>query len=287
VSTAALSTLLAQGHVVAPGAYDALTALLVEQAGFPAIYLGGSAVSYTQLGRPDVGLVGYEDVAERLRVIRNRVDLPVIVDLDTGYGGAVAVQRAVAGVERAGASAVQIEDQAWPKRCGHLDGRRLEPTHVMVAKVQAAVDARQSSDLLIIARTDALEVEGLEAAMERAEAYRAVGCDLVYVEGPRSEEEMRTITSRIGGWHAIDMVEGGRIPLLSADRLASIGYRLVIYPNPITRAVVFAARAILSTLITEGTTASVLDRVASFDELQDLLGLPELLAVEDRFEGGA
>lgn len=282
---ATLSTLLAKGYVVAPGAYDALSALLIQRAGFRAIYLGGSAVSYTQLARPDVGLVGYADVVARLRIIRDRVDLPVIVDADTGYGGVVSVQHAVQGFERAGAAAVQLEDQAWPKRCGHLDGRRLEPAATMVAKVHAAVEARRSSDLLIIARTDALVIEGLHAAIERAGAYREAGCDLVYVEGPRSEEEMQAITSGVSGWHAIDMVEGGSIPLLPADHLASIGYRLVIYPNPITRAVVRAAERVLSALATEGTTASVLGEVASFTELQDLLGLPELTGLEGRLEG--
>lgn len=279
-----LHELLEAGPVVAPGAYDALTALLVQNAGFPVIYLGGSAVSYTQLGRPDVGLVGYADVLQRLRVIRDRVDLPVIVDIDTGYGGVVAVQHAVKGMEQAGAAAVQIEDQAWPKRCGHLAGRRVEPIATMVGKVRAAVEARSSDDFLVIARTDSLTVEGLDAAIERAQAYRDAGSDLVYVEAPETVDEMRAITSRVDGWHAIDMVEGGRIPLIAADELAAIGYRLVIYPNPITRAVVRASQTVLGALASSGTTASVLDSVATFDELQDLLGLPELSALEERLE---
>lgn len=281
---ASLRELLTNSHVVAPGAYDALTALLVQRAGFEALYLGGSAIAYTQLGRPDVGLVGYRDVVERLHVIRDRVDLPIIVDVDTGFGGVVAVQRTVAGLEDAGAAAIQIEDQAAPKRCGHLSGRRLEPTAVMVAKVRAALEARRSTDLLVIARTDALAVEGLDSAVERATAYRDAGCDLVYVEGPRHEQEMRAITDRVDGWHAIDMVEGGRIPLLPAEHLASLGYRLIIYPNPITRALVRTAQTVLHTLREEGTTASLLNAMTPFDELQQLLGLPELVALESRME---
>ena len=279
-----LRELLEGGPLVVPGAYDALTALLVQEAGFGAIYLGGSAVSYTQLGRPDVGLVGYSDVLDRLRVIRDRVDLPVIVDIDTGYGGVVSVQHAVEGIERAGGSAVQIEDQAWPKRCGHLSGRRVESAPTMVAKIRAAIEARRSPDFLIIARTDALEVEGIHSAIARANAYRDAGCDLVYVEGPTSLQEMRTITSGVDAWHAIDLVEGGRIPLLPVDELSDVGYRLIIYPNPVTRAVAHAGRRVLQALAATGSTASVLDSVTPFDDLQDLLGLGELVALETRLE---
>lgn len=281
---APLNELLANGYVVAPGAYDALTALLVQRAGFSAIYLGGSAIAYTQLGQPDVGLVGYRDVVARLNVIRDRVDLPVIVDVDTGFGGVVSVENTVLGLERAGASAIQMEDQAWPKRCGHLDGRRVEPTRIMVGKIRAAVEARRSERFLVIARTDALAVEGINSAIERAEAYREAGCDVVYVEGPRDENEMRAITSRVQGWHAIDMVEGGRIPLVPAERLASIGYRLIIYPNAITRSLVHSAQSVLRTLRIEGTTASLLDAMTPFDELQELLGLPRLVELETRLE---
>lgn len=279
-----LRALLSTDVVVAPGAYDALTALLVQRAGFKVAYLGGSAVSYTQLGRPDVGLVGYRDVLERVRIIRGRVDLPLIVDIDTGYGGVVSVQHAVQGIERAGAAAIQIEDQAWPKRCGHLAGRRVESTSSMVAKIRAALESRRSDEFLVIARTDALEVEGMEPALARAHTYREAGADLVYVEGPRTEEEMRTITSGVEAWHAIDMVEGGRIPLLPVNELAAIGYRLIIYPNPLTRTIVRAGQRVLAALSARGTTASVLDSVATFDELQDLLGLPDLVALEDRLE---
>lgn len=279
-----LRSLLSEGVVVAPGAYDALTALLVQGAGFEVAYLGGSAVSYTQLGRPDVGLVGYRDVLDRVRSVLGRVDLPLIVDIDTGYGGVVSVQHAVQGIERAGAAAIQIEDQAWPKRCGHLSGRRVESTSAMVAKVEAALESRLSQDFLIIARTDALEVEGMESALARAHAYREAGADLVYVEGPRTVEEMRTITSGVEAWHAIDMVEGGRIPQLPVDELAAIGYRLVIYPNPLTRTFVRAGQRVLAALSSMGTTAPVLDSVATFDELQVLLGLPELVALEERLE---
>jgi 2-methylisocitrate lyase-like PEP mutase family enzyme len=258
----------------------------VQRAGFKVAYLGGSAVSYTQLGRPDVGLIGLGDVLERLRVIRGRVDLPLIVDIDTGYGGVVSVQHAVRGIERAGAAAIQIEDQAWPKRCGHIAGRRVESTATMLEKLQAALESRLSEEFLVIARTDALEVEGMESALARAHAYREAGADLVYVEGPRTADEMRTITGGVEAWHAIDMVEGGRIPLLPVDELAAIGYRLIIYPNPLTRAIVRVGQRVLDALAADGTTATVLDSVATFDELQDLLGLPDLMALEDRLERG-
>jgi len=281
-----LRELLSAGVVVAPGAYDALTALLVQKAGFEVLYLGGSAVSYTQLGRPDVGLVGYADVLERVRVIGDRVDLPLIVDIDTGYGGVVSVQHAVQGIERAGAAAIQIEDQAWPKRCGHLAGRRVEAAPTMVAKIEAAIGARTSDDFLVIARTDALEVEGMESALARARAYHEAGADLVYVEGPRTVEEMRAITHGVEAWHAIDMVEGGRIPLIPAEELAAIGYRLIIYPNPLTRTIVRVGQMVLAALASRGTTEPALESIATFDELQDLLGLPDLVALEEHLERG-
>lgn len=184
--------------LVAPGVYDGLSALLAEQTGAEAVYLSGASIAYTRFGRPDVGLVSMSEVGETIAVIRDRIDLPIVVDADTGFGNALNVQRTVRVFERAGANAIQFEDQTLPKRCGHLDGKTLVSSGEMVGKIRAAIDARASDDTLIIARTDAIAVEGLEPALERATAYAAAGADILFVEAPRDIDEMKLVVERLG-----------------------------------------------------------------------------------------
>ncbi|MDP6175316.1 MAG: isocitrate lyase/PEP mutase family protein, partial [Rhodospirillales bacterium] len=216
--------------VVAPGIYDAFGALMVERTGFPAAYISGASIAYTRFGRPDLGLVGMDEVANVLSAIGERVDVPLIVDADTGYGNALNVIRTVKLFERNGANVIQLEDQSLPKRCGHLAGKTLVPAAEMMGKIKAARDARASADTLIMARTDAIAVEGLDAALARAEGYREAGADILFVEAPRDVDEMRAVTARLGDQTPLlaNMVEGGKTPILPAAELQEIGYSLVI-----------------------------------------------------------
>ncbi|MFN4163171.1 MAG: oxaloacetate decarboxylase [Ferrovibrio sp.] len=266
--------------VVAPGVYDGLSALVAAQAGFEALYLSGASIAYTRFGRSDIGLVSMTEVADTLGAIRERVETDIIVDADTGFGNALNVQRTVRLFERNGASGIQLEDQASPKRCGHLDGKTLVSPAEMVGKIKAALDARQSADTLIVARTDAIAVEGFDAAMERAARYMEAGCDILFVEAPQSVDEMRTITSRFGNRVPLlaNMVEGGKTPLLSAADLAEIGYRLVIFPGGLTRALAHCMTAYFASLKRNGTTAPFRDQMLDFAALNALIGTPELLA---------
>lgn len=260
--------------VVAPGAYDALTARLVEAAGFPAVYLTGAGVSYSMLARRDVGLVTMTEMVQRLAWITQAVQVPVIADADTGYGGPENVRRTVREYERAGAAALQIEDQDFPKRCGHLDGKRVVPIEEMVARLQIALEARQSADTVIIARTDARSVEGWEAALERAVRYAEAGADVIFVEAPLSEEELAQIPRTVPKPAMANMVEGGKTPLVPTARLAEMGFRLVIYPNSLTRLLVGSGQRMLADLREQGTTAGWRDRMADFAALNRLLEQP-------------
>lgn len=268
------------GVIVAPGIYDGLSALVASQAGFEALYLSGASIAYTRFGRSDVGLVSMSEVADTLGAIRERVETPIIVDADTGFGNALNVQRTVRLFERNGAAGIQIEDQASPKRCGHLDGKTLVSPAEMVGKIRAALDARRSEDTLILARTDAIAVEGFDAAMDRAARYMEAGCDILFVEAPRNVDEMRGITSRFGNRVPLlaNMVEGGKTPLMSAAELGEIGYRLVIFPGGLTRALAHAMANYFASLKTHGTTDPFRDRMLDFSALNALIGTPELLA---------
>lgn len=270
--------------LLAPGVYDALTALLAEQAGFEAIYLSGANIAYTRLGRPDIGLVTASEVADTLENIRERVSLPVIVDADTGFGNALNVARTVKQFERAGASVIQLEDQVTPKRCGHLEGKALVPAFEMAGKIRAALDSRR--DALIMARTDAIAVEGLEAALERAERYLEAGADLLFIEAPRSEQEMRAITQRFATRAPLlaNMVEGGKTPLLDAKSLQALGYRLAIFPGGITRCLALAAQEYFAALRHDGTTASLRERMLDFQGLNRIIGTPQMLELGKRYE---
>lgn len=263
-----------------PGVYDALSALLAEQAGFEGLYLSGASIAYTQLGRSDVGLTTYSEVVDVLRRITERVSLPVVVDADTGFGNAVNVQRTVRGLEQAGGAMIQLEDQAFPKRCGHLDGKALISQGEMVGKIKAALDARQHERTLILARTDALAVEGWERAITRAQAYAEAGADALFIEALRSEEQLSQAAQLFA--HRLpmlaNMVEGGKTPVLSATRLGELGFKIVIYPGGTVRALTHAMQGYFKSLHQTQSTTAWKDRMLDFDQLNAVLGTPELLA---------
>jgi len=270
--------------VLAPGVYDALTALLAEQAGFEAVYLSGASIAYTRLGRPDIGLVTASEVADTLENIRERVSLPIIVDADTGFGNALNVARTVKQLERAGASVIQLEDQVTPKRCGHLDGKALVSAGEMAGKIKAAIDARR--DALIMARTDAIAVEGIDAALARAERYIEAGADLLFIEAPQSEAQMKCITGRFAKRLPLlaNMVEGGKTPLLDARSLEALGYRIAIFPGGLARCLAFAAQQYFATLKRDGTTAALRSRMLDFQGLNRVIGTPQMLEVGKRYD---
>lgn len=274
--------------LVAPGIFDPLTALLAEAAGFEAIYLSGAAIAYTRLGRPDIGLVSVSEVADTIALVRDRVSIPLIVDGDTGYGNALNLQRTVRMFERAGASAIQIEDQTFPKRCGHLQDKSLIAPDEMAGKIRAAADARASDNFLIIARTDAVAVEGLDAAIARAEHYARAGADVLFVEAPRSREQLSAITARLGALRPLmaNMVEGGETPLAGADELGRLGFRLVIFPGGIVRALARTAQDYYRSLRANGSNAPFRDRMFDFGELNALIGTPDMLSLGAGYEGG-
>lgn len=274
--------------IVAPGVYDALTASLAAAAGFEALYLSGAAIAYTRLGRPDIGLVSMSEVAETIALVRDRVRTPLIVDADTGYGNALNVQRTVRVFERAGASAIQIEDQTFPKRCGHLQDKSIIPPAEMAGKVRAAVDARASEDTLIIARTDAVAVEGFAAAVERARLYAEAGADMLFVEAPRSRDQLAALTNALGTLRPLvaNMVEGGETPLSSAEDLGRLGFRLVIFPGGIVRALARTGQEYYRSLRQHGTNEPFRDRMFDFAMLNRLIGTPEMLALGEAYESG-
>ncbi|QLC27024.1 carboxyvinyl-carboxyphosphonate phosphorylmutase [Parasphingopyxis algicola] len=271
-----LRSLLTKG-VLAPGCYDGLSAALIERQGFEAAYVTGGSIAYSRLGRPDIGLVSASEVSETIALIADRVDIPLIVDADTGFGNALNVIRTVKSFERAGATAIQLEDQRIPKRCGHLTGKALVSTGEMVGKLKAALDTRD--DALIVARTDAIAVEGLEAALDRAEAYVEAGADILFVEAPPSRQAMADLCSRFDSRVPLlaNMVEGGTTPVMSYDRLHDMGYRLVIFPGAFARTVVFAASEMLSVLKRDGTTEAYWDRMVDLRGINDAIGTSELM----------
>ena len=283
-----LKARLAQPKILlAPGVFDALSALLAEQAGFEAVYLSGASVAYSRLARPDIGLVTATEVETTVANIRERVAVPIIVDADTGFGNAINVQRTVRMLERAGASAIQLEDQSLPKRCGHLDGKTLVAAAEMTGKIKAALDARQSAATLIVARTDAVAVEGLEAALDRAEGYADAGADVLFVEALRTAEQMQAAVARLAGRAPLlaNMVEGGKTPILPAAELEALGFSIAIFPGGLVRALAFAAQEYFATLKRDGTTAAYRGRMLDFDGLNAVLGTPEMLARGKRYEG--
>ena len=272
--------------VIAPGVYDALGALIAEQAGFEALYISGASLAYTQLGKPDIGYLGLPDVARSVGLIRDRVELPLIVDADTGFGNALNVKRTVQVLERSGATAIQLEDQSMPKRCGHLDGKELVSKSEMVGKIKAATDARKKDHTLIIARTDGVAVEGLESALDRAAAYRDAGADMLFVEALRSEDEMRLAIQKLGTDipMMVNMVEGGKTPTKDASELEGFGFSLVIFPGGLVRAIAKTAGDYFASLKQHRTNQPFKDRMFDFDGLNDLLGTPDILQEGKKYE---
>lgn len=271
--------------VVAPGVYDALSALIAQQCGHEALYLSGASVAYTRLGRPDIGLTMMTEVADTIANIRDRVDLPLIVDGDTGWGNALNVQRCVRVFERAGATAIQLEDQTSPKRCGHLRGKAVVPLAEAVGKIKAAMDAR-ASGTLIVARTDAIAVEGIESALERANAFAEAGADVVFVEAPRDLDQMRRVTGTLGPKVPLlaNMVEGGDTPIRNAGDLEALGYRIVIFPGAMTRVMAMAAKELYGTIRADGSTDALRGRMYDLAGLNGVIGLDAMLETGKRYE---
>jgi len=281
------SRLAAPPILVAPGVYDALTAHLAERAGFSAVYVSGAAIAYTRLGRPDIGLVAMSEVADTIALIRDRVGTHLIVDADTGYGNALNVARTVRLFERSGANAIQIEDQALPKRCGHLDDKALVPAQEMVGKIKAALDARHSRETLVIARTDAIAVEGFERAIARAVAYRDAGADILFVEAPKTRDELKRISPALKGVPLMaNMVEGGKTPSLKAAELEALGFSLVIFPGGIVRTLAHTAGEFYASLAANGTSEPFRNRMYDFDGLNDVIGTPAMIELGKKYEDG-
>ena len=281
------SRLAAPPILVAPGVYDALTAHLAERTGFSSVYVSGAGIAYTRLGRPDIGLVAMSEVADTVALIRDRAGNHLIVDADTGYGNALNVARTVRLFERAGANAIQIEDQAFPKRCGHLDNKTLIPAQEMVGKIKAALDARHSRETLVIARTDAIAVEGFEPAIARALSYRDAGADVLFVEAPKTRDELKRISPALKGVPLMaNMVEGGKTPPLKAADLETLGFSLVIFPGGIVRAVAHLAGEFYASLAANGTSEPFRNRMHDFDGLNDVIGTPAIIELGKQYERG-
>lgn len=276
-----LKTRLTQKDIlVAPGVYDGLTASLATAAGFEALYLSGAAVAYTRLGRPDIGLTSVSEMADTMTLIADRTDLPVIIDADTGFGNALNAQRTMRLYERAGASALQVEDQTYPKRCGHLTDKSLISGSEMAGKIAAMAEARASEETLIIARTDAIAVEGFEAAIERAERYVDAGADVLFIEAPQSREQLTAIASHFAGRVPLlaNMVEGGATPITGADDLEEQGFSIVIFPGGIVRALAKTAGDYYQSLLANGSNRPFADRMYDFDGLNSVIGTADMLA---------
>jgi 2-methylisocitrate lyase-like PEP mutase family enzyme len=271
-----------QRALIVPGATDAITARVIEQLGFSAVYVTGAGLANARFGYPDIGLVGLSEVVDHVSAIAETVDIPLIVDADTGWGNALNVQRTVRLLERAGAAAIQFEDQVAPKRCGHFNGKEVIDADEMAQKLRAAVDARRS-DTLIIARTDAAAVVGIDDALDRAQLYLESGADILFVEAPTSRDEMARIPREVAGTHIVNMVEGGRTPLLGQDELARMGFTIIIYANSAMRAAVFGVRQVLQHLRSAGSTVGVSDHLITWKERQDLVQKPEFDALETKY----
>lgn len=284
-ATRRLRDLLAGGQrpVVLPGAVNALAARVVEETGFDACYVSGAGVTNNYLGMPDLGLLSISELADHVAAMADAVGIPLVVDADTGFGNAINVRRTVRQLERAGAAAIQIEDQVSPKKCGHFAGKEVVPVDEMVGKVRAACDARHDDDLVVIARTDAAAVNGIAEACERAAAYREAGADVLFVEAPRSVEDMRRITEQVPGPHVANMVEGGLTPLLTRAELADLGYAVALYANSAMRGAVAGMQAVLEHLAKHGDTLAASELMISWADRQALVRKPDFDRLEKRY----
>ena len=271
------------GIIQAPGSYDCLTAKLIQQAGFPAVYMTGAGTSVAQLGYPDLGLATMTDMIANAASITDILDVPLIADADTGYGGILNVRRTVRQYERAGVAAIHIEDQEMPKRCGHLDDKKVVSTEDMVQKIRAAVDARTDDDFTIIVRTDSIAVTGWEDAMVRCEEYIKAGADALFVEALRTPEEVEQVGKNISVPLLYNFVESGKSPLLSAADLEKFGFKIVIYPASALLAVTRVVEKIMAQLKETGTTAHLIDDMVSLEACFEVVGLSEMLAEDAQF----
>ena len=270
--------------VLAPGCYDALGARLVEEAGFGALYMTGFGSAASRLGRPDVGLMTLPEMVDNARRIAQAVDIPVIADADTGYGNPINVIRSVHEYEAAGVSAIHLEDQVMPKKCGHMDGKQVVPAGEMAAKVAAAVAARRSEDFLIIARTDARAVEGLDAALQRARTYREAGADMLFVEAPQSGAEIEAVARAFPDVPLLfNYAEGGKTPAVTHAVLRELGFRLVIFPLTILLSATVAIRSALARIKADGTPIELMPSMLPFGDFLDFVGMPEICELEKRF----
>ena len=282
-ATTKLRQLLAAGRtVVAPGVFDGLSARLTEQAGFPAAYASGGAIARST-GLPDLGLLSLDEIVARLETIVDAVTIPVIADADTGYGNALNAQRAVRAFERAGVAALHLEDQTFPKKCGHYDDKGLVPVAEMAQKLKAARDALTDPDFIVIARTDAIAVEGFAAALDRAGAYGEAGADVIFVEAPTSEEEIAAVARRFPGWKLINMFQGGKTPLMPVARLEALGYNIVIIPSDLQRAALAAMQRALAAIARDGSTAAMTADMASFTEREAVIDTAGYIARDKRY----
>jgi 2-methylisocitrate lyase-like PEP mutase family enzyme len=282
-ATTKLRQLLATGRtVVAPGVFDGLSARLVEQAGFSALYASGGAIARSA-GVPDLGLLSLGEIVARLETIVDAVAIPVIADADTGYGNALNVQRAARAFERTGVAALHLEDQTFPKKCGHYDDKGIVPTAEMVQKLKAARDALTDQDFIIIARTDAIAVEGFAAALDRAAAYGEAGADVIFVEAPTSEAEIAAVAQRFPGWKLINMFQGGKTPLLPVARLEQLGYNIVIIPSDLQRAAIAAMQRALACIARDGSTAAMNADMVSFKQREAVVDTPGYVARDKRY----
>jgi 2-methylisocitrate lyase-like PEP mutase family enzyme len=282
MTTAFRQLLAAPDIVVAPGVYDGLSARLAARAGFSAVYATGGGIARS-LGYPDLGLLGMTEIIDRLLPIVEHAGVPVIADADTGYGNALNTHRAVRAFERAGVAALHLEDQVFPKRCGHLDDKGVVPTAEMVQKLVAARDAAADADLVLIARTDAIAVEGFDAAIERAQAYAEAGADVIFVEAPRTLAEIEAIPRRVRAPHLINMFLGGKTPLVPLPRLREFGYRIVIIPSDLQRAAIRAMEDTLAAIRRDGNSAALADRMASFTDRESIVATDQYLARDRRY----
>lgn len=269
--------------IVLPGVYDALSARVAERVGFESLYITGAGLANARLGVPDLGFVSFSQLVEHVASIAEVVEAPLLVDGDTGFGNAVMVTRVVRQLERAGAAGIQIEDQLFPKRCGHFAGVSLIPAREMVSKVRAAVESRRSDDFVVVARTDARSADGLDAAIERALAYKEAGADAIFVEAPLDVEELRRVGQEVPGPLLANMVEGGRTPVLPRTELESLGFTILLYANVALRAAQAGVTRALEALRRDGTTSAVLDEIASWEDRQAAVGKPYYDELERRY----
>ena len=274
--------------LVVPGVYDALGAIMAERAGFEALYLSGASIAYTKLGSPDIGLITLNELESVVGNVCERSALPIIVDADTGFGNALNVQRTIKLLERAGAAAIQIEDQSLPKRCGHLDGKTLVNAVEMNGKIKAALDARSNNDTVIIARTDAIGVEGYDLAMERAAGFIESGADILFIEAFQNVKQIAGAVEQFGNQIPllVNMVEGGKTPMLPAVELETMGFSVVIFPGGLVRAIAHTAEQYFASLNEMGSTRDYQNRMFNFEELNELLGTDRILEAGKQYGDG-